>query len=175
MSEGFEFLNWAGNLNSLFSDIIDVEKAFDQFIFITEHMHSLVVLLITLRLGAVLGCSSACSLCDPTGTTCFVCSDPLARPIEGGQCSVVPLVSGCQTYSSSNSRCVKCELGHRLASAQLASGTTVRCDKDMTGCLKFTAEGACRECGFGTILSNGACRGIIHCKTYNTVNTRICS
>ena len=80
---------------------------------------------------------------------------------------VQSFIENCAIYSMEG-LCEQC-----LPTFRKEKGAT-KCEKDLTGCIEFDRENRCMQCEVGLTLRNGTCSGIIHCESYNQLNTNNC-
>jgi hypothetical protein len=105
-------------------------------------------------------CSSNCLLCDSISSICYACTSPMS-PFVGGACKNASVFDGCLIYGS-DSMCSRCKLSYRLNNG--------KCINDKSGCLRFSDNLSCLECGFGMTLIGGTCTGILNCLNYTDSN-----
>jgi len=116
------------------------------------------LLVMFLFVEMVTSCNLGCSYCDSNGSTCYACSDPSTKQIADGTCiAIIRPVDNCLVYNPDFS-CNRC-----IITYQLKNGS---CLVDQTGCTKYSSNGGCLKCDFGTVLNGSSCTGIVNCRDY---------
>lgn len=138
-------LSWDG------SDIYSNLKSSCYVLFCTDFMNILLVMLVAI--AAANDCHDHCVDCDASGEICFACEGHYEINVFG-MC-VGSKVPRCTVYGPS-SECFNCQPTYILNDNS--------CRKDYSGCILANSnDGTCFDCGFGTVLDDNHCVGVINC------------
>ena len=117
--------------------------------------HFVRFLLLACLASLVLNCPDNCNDCDPSGNICFACSEGFELSVEG-KCINDQTVPKCTLYGPGGI-CFVCQPTYSLENGN--------CLKNGSPCLGTDPadDNICTNCGFGTVLESGQCKGTINC------------
>lgn len=106
-----------------------------------------------LLLALCVNAQSNCPNCLDCGTqnNCRACADGYESDVRAT--CVGNVIDKC-TFYNINKDCFSCQPTYKL--------TAGKCEKMMDGCVSANLD-KCSDCGFGTTLTDGKCKGVLNC------------
>jgi hypothetical protein len=120
---------------------------------ITYYSIALLLLQLTLFINTQNVCTAGCLACTKLQRICTAC-DKGYELTSTGKCIKIMVNQNCSIFNNNNI-CIKCKPNYRLLNSS--------CVKDYSGCLQYEGN-KCMSCGYGTILADGICVGILNCQ-----------